>query len=120
MSLNQNFSGATLMRGRKKLDGPDRALDVLIGLVIIIVELLIGFLAVDALYQTAAALATTTASIAFFVALIGASIAFVITTIIYLVRISRGARGWAAPLWGLVLLSAATILGYLIMSSRAL
>ncbi|MEP6479341.1 MAG: hypothetical protein ABJB03_08120 [Rhodoglobus sp.] len=116
MTLNQNFAGANLMRGRRKLEGPDRMLDVLVGIVIIVVELLVGFLAVYTLYETAVQLDTDNASAGFWIALFGGGAALVITTLVYLVRIARGTRSWGAPLWGLILLSAACFAGYFILS----
>lgn len=116
MTLNQIFAGATLMRGRKKLEGPDRMLDVLIGLVIVVVELLVGFLLVSALYEAGVKLNTENASVGFSIAVFGGGAAVVITTLVYLVRIARGVRSWPAPLWGLILLGAACALGYFILS----
>lgn len=122
MSLNQNFAGATVLSGRRKLDGAERGLDALVGLVILLAELLIGFLAVYALYlygMTAAATVTGAARDdlegGFAIALVGSIVVFAVTTLIYLVRLARARRSWPAPLWGLILVSAATIIGYLVM-----
>ncbi len=123
MSLNQNFSGAALMSGRRKLEGPDRGLDALVGVVIFVAELLIGFLVVDTLYlygvdaaKSATGSALDNIQGGFAIALIGSAVVVGITTLIFLVRLARGRRSWPAPLWGLILLSAATIFGYLVMS----
>lgn len=123
MSLNQNFAGSAPAKNRR-LDGSDRWLDVLVGLVILIAELLIGFLAVYALYlygtgtaATVAGSASTNLEAGFSIALIGSVLAVGITTLVYLVRLARARRSWSAPLWGLILLSAACIFGYLIMQS---
>jgi hypothetical protein len=122
MSLNQNFSGAALMSGRRKLEGPDRGLDALIGLVIFIAEIVIGFLVVEALYlygvdaaKTATGSALDDIEGGYLIALIGSSVVVAITTLVFLVRLARGRRSWPAPLWGLILLSAATILGFVVM-----
>jgi len=123
MSLNQNFSGAAVMPSRQKLDGSERGLDALVGLVIFLVEVLIGFLAVYALYlyraDAVAARGTSSGNIeaGFVIALVGSIVAVGITTLVFLVRLARARRSWPAPLWGLVLLSAATIFGYLLMVS---
>jgi hypothetical protein len=53
----------------------------------------------------------------FVIALIGSCVAVGVTTLIFLVRLARGRRSWPTPLWGLVLLSAATIFGFVVMSS---
>jgi hypothetical protein len=124
MSLNQNFAGATLLSGRRKLDGSERGLDTLIGLVVFIAELLIGFLAVYALYlygvdaaATAPGSARGSIDAGFAIALVGSSVAFGVTTIIFLVRLARARRSWPAPLWGLILLAVASVIGYLVMIS---
>lgn len=125
MSLNQNFAGATVLSGRRTLDGAERGLDALVGLVILLAELLIGFLAVYALYRYGMDAAATVTGAArddleggFVIALFGSIVAFAVTTLIYLVRFARARRSWPAPLWGLILVSAATTIGYLIMGGQ--
>lgn len=123
MTLNANYSGATLMAGRRKLEGPDRGLDVLIGLVIVIVEVLIGVLSIVALYDFGRAFGASNPDAqagvndGFGIAIVGSAIAFGLTTLIYLVRIIAGRRSWRAPLWGLILMTVVLIFGYLIMGS---
>lgn len=122
MTLNTNFAGATLMSGRRKLEGPDRALDALIGLVILVAELLIGVLVVFALYTAGDAAVqarpadSEAISTGFAIALFGSIIAVGITTLIYLVRIATGRRSWPAPLWGAILMGIALVIGSLIMT----
>jgi hypothetical protein len=121
MSLNQNFAGATLLSGRGRLDGSERGLDALIGLVVFIAELLIGFLVVYALYlygvDAVATAGATSGSIqaGFLIALVGSGAAFAVTTLVFLVRLVRARRSWPAPLWGLILIAVASIVGYLVM-----
>ncbi len=122
MTLNQNFAGATLMLGRRALHGADRALDALVGLIILIAELLIGMLSLNALFLFGTAATTSfpvteAIQVGFTVALFGSIALFVITTIAYLARIARGRRSWSAPLWGLILMSGLNILGFAIMAS---
>ena len=50
MTLNANYPGARLGSGRAPLEGSDRGLDALVGLVILVAEVLIGFLAISSLY----------------------------------------------------------------------
>src|ERR1700712_3100268 len=98
MSLNQNFSGAALMSGRRKLDGSDRGLDALIGLVVFFAEVLVGFLAVYALYLygldavKVPGAASDDIEGGFIIALVGSAVAFVVTPIIFLVRLARARR----------------------------
>jgi len=120
MSLNQNFAGGSVRRS--KLDGADRALDALVGLVIFVAELLIGFLAIYALYlfgrdAVAAANGAPTDALeaGFVIALFGGIAAFGITTLIFLVRLARARRSWPAPLWGTILVAVACIVGYIVM-----
>ena len=121
MSINQNFAGATVLRGPKRLEGTDRGLDAIVGLVILTAELMIGVLSVYALYLYGVAalavpgVASDDVQAGFIIALVGGGIAVVVTTLIYLVRVARGRRSWAAPLWGLILLTAACVVGYLVM-----
>ena len=117
----------TLYHGQKprgaRLDGPERALDGFIGLIILVVEVLVGLLVIFALsdfYDVAEATGAASVDnlmagfgIAFFVS----SIVFVITTIIYLVRLAVAKRSWPAPLWGLILVSASCTIGYVIMTA---
>lgn len=124
MSLNQNFSGATVLSARRKLDGSERGLDALVGLVIFVAELLVGFLAVYALYLFGSNAVTSVTGYAtgnleggFLVALVGSIASVVVTTLVFLVRLARARRSWPAPLWGLILVSAAAIIGYIVMVS---
>jgi hypothetical protein len=52
----------------------------------------------------------------YFIALIPSGLIFLITTIVYLVRLARGRRSWPAPLWGLILSSVACVIGWIVMS----
>jgi hypothetical protein len=122
MTLNANFAGATLMPGGGRLAGPDRGLDALIGLVILVAELLIGSQALYALYLAGNAYVETTPSArggveaGFAIAMFGTAIAVGFTTLIYLVRIASARRSWRAPLWGAILMTAALFAGYLVMA----
>lgn len=105
-----------------KLDGPERALDGFIGLIVLAVEVIIGALVLLALYDYAVTCSGSGCrSIdalegGFAIALISSGTVFVITTIVYLVRLATARRSWPAPLWGLILVSAACVVGWLIMT----
>jgi len=123
MTLNTNFAGAALMPPRGKLQGPDRGLDALIGLVIVIVELLIGFLAISALYVSgetyleSAPSARENISAGFAIALFGSAIVVGITSLIFLVRLATGRRSWRSPLIGLILMTVILFVGYVVMAA---
>jgi uncharacterized membrane-anchored protein len=105
-----------------RLDGPERALDGFIGLIVLVVEVLVGalvLLALDDYVQQCLGTGCQSRDaleFGFLLALIGSGLAFLITTIAYLVRLARARRSWPAPLWGLILVSASCIVGWLIMS----
>jgi hypothetical protein len=109
--------------GRARLSGPERALDGFIGLIVLVVEVLVGLLVLFALNDyVAAAESSGVASedalaVGALIAVIGSGAAFVITTIVYLVRLATARRSWPAPLWGLILVSVACAAGWLIMSN---
>jgi hypothetical protein len=117
----------TLYYGQKprgaRLDGPERALDGFIGLIVLVVEVLIGLLVLFALNDYAVACASSGCQSidnlegGYFIALIASGTVFVITTIVYLVRLATAKRSWPAPLWGLILISAACTVGWFIMGA---
>ena len=123
MTLNSNFAGATVLAGREKLQGSDRGLDALIGLVILVSQALVGFLAVSALFVAASAgiatnpSASESISVGFALALFGSSIIVTITLIVYLVRIATGRASWRAPLIGSILMTVMLFIGYIVMAS---
>ena len=125
MTLNSNYPGAVRMAPRGKLDGPERGLDALVGLVILVAELTIGVLSIYALYTAGASAVEGNRGLAdqleagYGIALIGSAVVFIITTLIYLVRIIVGRRSWPAPLWGTILMTAALVIGYLVMASAS-
>ena len=122
MTLNSNFAGAVQMAPRTRLEGPERALDALTGLVILVAELVIGVLSIYALYTAGTAIveggsgSADAASAGFAIAVFGSGILVLITTIVYLVRVAIGRRSWTAPLWGGILMSAVLIIGYVVMA----
>jgi len=105
-----------------KLEGPERGLDALVGLVIVMSELFIGLIAVYALYEFGSAAFASNPyggdaiNAGFLIALVGGGVLFLVTTIVYLGRIIAGRRSWPAPLWGTFLMSAAILVGYAVMA----
>lgn len=125
MTLNAGFSynspvpGAVQMAARRRLEGPERGLDALVGLVILVAELLIGLLSIYALYELGSAVTESSRQDAvqagFAIALFAGGALVLITTIAYLGRVIVGRRSWPAPLWGVALMSVAIIVGYFVM-----
>lgn len=119
MTLNTNLPGAVQLAPRRRLEGPERGLDALVGLIILIAELFVGLLAVFALYEAGSQVTDSSrvdaAQAGFAIALFAGGAIVIITTIIYLGRVIVGRRSWPATLWGIVLMSAALVLGYAIM-----
>ena len=108
--------------GRTKLDGPERMLDALIGTIVWVVGLVIGYLSISSLYVYGTLLAeqssdTGALEFGYVLAIGGGGIIYAITTLIFLVRLATGRRTWGAPLWGTIFLSVAVIVGYFVMSS---
>jgi uncharacterized membrane protein YgdD (TMEM256/DUF423 family) len=122
MTLNTNYPGAVRMAGRPRLEGPERGLDALVGLVILTAELFIGLTVILGLFDLGTAASATnpsaseTISAGFAIALFGAAVLVIITTVIYLARVIIGRRSWPAPLWGTILMSVALIIGYAVMA----
>jgi hypothetical protein len=109
--------------GRAKLSGPERALDGFVGLIVLVVEVLVGILVLLALAEygmnaeASGAAAVDALTFGIVVAVFGSGLAFLITTIVYLVRLATARRSWPAPLWGLILVSVSCIAGYLLMAA---
>ena len=122
MTLNSNFAGAVRMAPRTRLEGPERGLDALVGLVILLTELAIGTLSIYALYEAGDAVLATdpsageALSAGFAIALFGSALAVLVTTIVYLARVAMGRRSWPAPLWGAILMTVALVVGYVVMA----
>ena len=118
MTLNSNYPGAVRMAARSRLEGRDRGLDALVGLVILLAELAIGFLSIYALYALGVeAGGTDAAEVGFGIAAFGSGIVVLVTTIVYLGRVIAGRRSWPAPLWGTILMTVALVIGYFVMAS---
>lgn len=122
MTLNSNYPGAVRMAPRGKLEGPERGLDAFVGLVILLAEIAIGLMAIYALYTAGAAAGVDNPATmdqleaGYGIALFGSGIVVVITTLVFLVRVIAGRRSWPAPLWGLILMTVALLVGYFVMA----
>lgn len=105
----------------RKLEGTERGLDALVGVVILVAEIVIGVLAIAALYEFGsnppAGASGEAIDVGFTIAVFGSLIFVGITTLIYLIRIAIGRRSWTAPFWGTLLMTAVLIVGYFIMAS---
>ena len=115
MSLYSGMPGR-----RARLEGPERALDALIGLVILAAELTIGLLSALALYEYGLSHGSNVpdhVQLGFGIAVLGGGAIVIITTLIYLGRVIVGRRSARAPLWGGILMSAAMVIGWFVMSA---
>lgn len=125
MTLNASFPTHPGQRRAKNIvEGPERGLDALVGLVILLAGLTIGFTAIEALFPFAVGIAQESyspewAELGINVALFGGGGVLLIATLVYLVRIARGRRSWTATLWGTILMSACLVLGYILILGAA-
>ncbi len=106
----------------RKLEGQDRGLDALVGLVVLLAQVTIGFLCLSALYAigtTSPPAGSTSDSInaGFSVALIGSIGIVALSTIVFLIRVAVGHRSWTAPLWGAIGMCLLILVGYFIMTN---
>src|SRR3954451_6361224 len=104
MTLNASSNALRSAPRSTTLEGSERGLDALIGLVVLVAELAIGYLAFTALYVWAVKIAPGSqspelAEAGLTIALFGGGIFVGITTIVYLTRVARGRKSWTAPLW---------------------
>lgn len=105
----------------QKLTGQDRTLDALVGLIIVIATVLIGYVSLTALFEYGVGAAEANPSgldvmeFGWMTALIGGGILFAITTLVFLGRLVSGRRSWTTTLTGAILVTAALIVGFLIM-----
>ena len=122
MTLNANFPGAVQLTSRGKLEGPERGLDALVGLVILLAEIAVGLLSLSALFAAGMSIvdanpgARDAADTGLSIALFGSAAIVLVTTLVYLARVVAGRRSWRAPLWGTILMSVALIVGYFVMA----
>lgn len=106
----------------RKLEGQDRGLDALVGLIVLLAQVTIGFLSLSALYAigtTAPPAGATSDSInaGFAIAFIGSIVIVGFSTITFLIRVAVGHRSWTAPLWGAIGMAFVIVVGYFIMSN---
>lgn len=106
----------------RKLEGQDRGLDALVGLIVLLAQVTIGFLSLSALYTlgtTSPPAGSTSDSInaGFAIAFIGSIGIVGLSTITYLIRVAVGRRSWTAPLWGGIGMGVVIVIGYFIMAN---
>lgn len=118
--LNASSAGPT--RDPRKLDGPERLLDALIGIIVFLGGLTIVLLGIAELYRIGTAIversgSSEDAEVGFIIAVGGTIFFGGIAALTFLVRLARGHRSWRAPLWGTILASIAQLVGFGIMST---
>ena len=104
----------------RKLEGQDRGLDALVGLVVMVAVLAIGYYSVIALYELGTAApgssgASEATNTGFILALIGSTVILAIATVIYLVRLATGRRSWTVPFWAGIFMTVVLGVGYFVM-----
>ncbi len=118
-SYNKAVPGAVNLATRTRLEGTERGLDAIVGLVILVAELFVGLLAIGALYEAglSAGSGSNSEQLSFGlgIAVFGGGAVVLLTTIIYLSRVVVGRRSWPATLWGIILMSLAIVVGYFVM-----
>lgn len=108
-----------------KLDGPERGLDAIIGLILLIAEGLIVAVVLLSFWDFAVSCTSADCptneqlGTGFFIAAIGGGVPVIITTFIYLGRIIGRRRSWGAPLVGGILFGIAAVIGWLVMTGAA-
>lgn len=120
MTLNTNFAGVAVRS--RRLDGSDRGLDAIVGLILIVAGTMIGVLSLNQLQLFVAsvdprdAFASGGVEAGFVIAVVGSALTWLIATLTYLVRIAVGRRSWTPPLWGTVIMSVFLVAGFAVMN----
>jgi hypothetical protein len=105
----------------RKLEGGERGLDAIVGLVVLVAGLTIGVISLFALYEFGinppAGVSGDAVNIGFTIAFYGSIIVYGIAILVYLARIAIGRRSWTAPLWGTAIMTILLVASYFIMAS---
>lgn len=121
MSLNQSYPVAPGAPLSAKLEGTDRWVDTLIGLIVVIATGLIGTLSLTWLFGYGLAvndlMPSSSTDAGYLLALAGSVIPIGVGMIVYVVRVAFGRRSWGAPLVAAGIMTIALVVGYLIMSN---
>lgn len=109
--------------GNARLTGPERALDGIVGLIVLLAGLSIAVLVLSALWSYGTACDASggcgsgpALQAGYLIALVGGGLAMLVSAIVYLARLVAGRRSWSAPLVGALLFSVAAVVGWLTMS----
>jgi len=120
VTLNTNFAGVAVRS--RRLDGNDRGLDAIVGLILLVAGTMIGVLSLNQLQLFAAsvdprdAFASGGVEAGFVIAVVGSALTWLIATLTYLVRIAVGRRSWTPPLWGTVIMTVFLVAGFAVMN----
>ncbi|MCY7412371.1 MAG: hypothetical protein LH471_04945 [Salinibacterium sp.] len=120
MTLNTNFAGIAQRTAR--LEGSERGLDGMVGLVLVVAGTMIGALSLNELQLFAASsaprdsFASEGIQAGLGIAVVGAGLTWLIAVLIYLLRIATGRRSWTAPLWGTIFMTVFLVAGFAVMN----
>jgi len=120
VTLNTNFAGVTARS--RRLDGSDRGLDAIVGLILVVAGTMIGALSLNQLQLFAASVdprdlfASGGVEAGLVIAVVGSALTWLIATLTYLVRIAVGRRSWTPPLWGTIIMSTFLVSGFAVMN----
>ena len=120
MTLNTNFAGVAVRS--RRLDGSDRGLDAIVGLILVVAGTMIGVMSLNQLQFFAAsvdprdAFASGGVEAGFVIAVVGSALTWLIATLTYLIRIAVGRRSWTPPLWGTVIMTVFLVAGFAVMN----
>jgi hypothetical protein len=120
MTLNTNFAGVAPRSLR--LEGTERGLDAIVGLIVLMAGSLIAGLSVVELFnfgqgaEPRDSFAQEVIQLGFVIGVVGTSSVWLISTINFLIRVAVGRRSWTAPLWGIILMTVSLVVGFAIMN----
>lgn len=120
MTLNTNFAGVAVRS--RRLDGSDRGLDGIVGLILVVAGTMIGVLSLNQLELFAASVdprdsfASGGVQAGFGIAVAGSALTWLIATLTYLIRIAVGRRSWTPPLWGTIFMTVFLVAGFAVMN----
>lgn len=106
-----------------RLTGPERALDAVIGLIVLVAAVFIALLVLAALWSygeacdaNAQCASGDALQFGYLIVLAGGGLAMLVTAFVYIGRLVAARRSWGAPLTGIILFSIAAVIGWFVMS----